>query len=377
MELPQEAVDQFVENVSDLWIPSVQNVPRLVGIPDDFYKEYVSVSRPCILQSALPMDDCSVCLEELVRSHPSLVVTVDITPDGHGDCIRRVKHCSGDTSSCRRCFVTPKEVSMTLESFYERLKLQQEQQGPVPKSQVDARVFDCMSTSLDQSALGENDLPNHSICYYSRQNDCLRTELKVLQHLFPPTLPRAEEAFGTGPPDAINLWMGNECSTSDLHKDYYENLFHVSDGQKVFTLYPPSDAPFMRQLSFPSGSFDCGTGESDNSTPLLAWKVAMNREDETVRWIDSVHEAYTHPITVTVNAGETLYLPSLWFHSVTQTCETVAVNYWYDMNFQSPLFVYFKLLESARLLDTSTTDAGSPCPSARTSPVPTYESLVR
>ena len=26
--------------------------------------------------------------------------------------------------------------------------------------------------------------------------------------------------------------------------------------------------------------------------------------------------------------GECIYIPSLWYHRVTQTCETVGINYW-------------------------------------------------
>ena len=34
-----------------------------------------------------------------------------------------------------------------------------------------------------------------------------------------------------------------------------------------------------------------------------------------------------------MNAGEVLYIPSMWYHYVTQTCLTIAVNYWYDQRF--------------------------------------------
>ena len=46
------------------------------------------------------------------------------------------------------------------------------------------------------------------------------------------------------------------------------------------------------------------------------------------------------PIVVDVSSGETLYLPSLWYHSVLQIdetmegfCGTIAVNWWYDMDY--------------------------------------------
>ena len=48
-----------------------------------------------------------------------------------------------------------------------------------------------------------------------------------------------------------------------------------------------------------------------------------------------------------------LYLPALWFHQVSQSCETVAINYWYDMRFDSPLYCYFHLLEGIQLATRS------------------------
>jgi hypothetical protein len=53
------------------------------------------------------------------------------------------------------------------------------------------------------------------------------------------------------------------------------------------------------------------------------------------------------PIEVRVAAGETLYLPAWWHHSVTQSELTIAVNEWHDADFGSPAFA---LLSLARAL---------------------------
>lgn len=51
----------------------------------------------------------------------------------------------------------------------------------------------------------------------------------------------------------------------------------------------------------------------------------------------------------TVGAGELLYLPSMWFHHVRQSPDsegrTIAVNFWYDMQFDMK-YAYFNLVES-------------------------------
>lgn len=52
-----------------------------------------------------------------------------------------------------------------------------------------------------------------------------------------------------------------------------------------------------------------------------------------------------HPLHCRLEAGDMLYLPSLWFHHLRQSHGCVAVNYWYDMQFDLK-YCYFKFLES-------------------------------
>ncbi|EEC84781.1 hypothetical protein OsI_31822 [Oryza sativa Indica Group] len=58
------------------------------------------------------------------------------------------------------------------------------------------------------------------------------------------------------------------------------------------------------------------------------------------------------PIRCTVRAGEMLYLPSMWFHHVSQSPGpnglTIAVNYWYDMQFDIK-YAYFNFLRSLEI----------------------------
>jgi jumonji domain-containing protein 7 len=45
----------------------------------------------------------------------------------------------------------------------------------------------------------------------------------------------------------------------------------------------------------------------------------------------------SRPLRATLNQGDMLYLPALWYHKVSQSCSEegicCAVNYWYDMDF--------------------------------------------
>jgi oxalate decarboxylase/phosphoglucose isomerase-like protein (cupin superfamily) len=57
--------------------------------------------------------------------------------------------------------------------------------------------------------------------------------------------------------------------------------------------------------------------------------------------------ARASPLRVTVRAGQVLYLPSLWFHQVSQAGPiTIAVNFWHEMNFLSHHFAMYSCMAS-------------------------------
>lgn len=47
---------------------------------------------------------------------------------------------------------------------------------------------------------------------------------------------------------------------------------------------------------------------------------------------------------VRINSGDILYLPSLWHHHVQQSHKCIAVNYWFDMDYDSRYCLY-KMME--------------------------------
>ena len=79
--------------------------------------------------------------------------------------------------------------------------------------------------------------------------------------------------------------------------------------------------------------------------------VASEATASPVRWSSVVDPTApgalgpeAHPITITVDAGESLYLPAGWWHYVRQSGITVAVNYWYDMESRGASWVWLNLL---------------------------------
>lgn len=186
--------------------------------------------------------------------------------------------------------------------------------------------------------------------------------MQPLTKHFPAHIEFASEAFAAKP-DAINLWIGNEGSVSSMHKDHYENIFCVASGQKIFTICPPADSMFFQETEFPIGTF---RRKANGYWIVDVHKECEGEDNQKVHWIESNIERvvdsepvesrseyieqfpllqYTHPIKFSLEAGDMLYLPALWYHRVTQTRETVAVNYWYDMRFDSPTWVYFNFLQ--------------------------------
>ncbi|KAL7526056.1 hypothetical protein ACHAXR_002278 [Thalassiosira sp. AJA248-18] len=388
------------DDVGGLWC---RNVAVLESPPDaiTFLQDFVRPNVPCIIKNAIPSSGATcpltLNLDEIIdHVGEDATITVDVTPDGHGDCIRRVSEANNDDSKQGqlRMFVKPNEKRMGIGKFRDILrrgqggnncdKINADKAVNTPKNDY-LEIFPLNrhhSNYADEvhSSEGEgmflDGARNPPVVYYSRQNDCLRTEVAKLfsTQLFPDTFPFAEQAFGTGPPDAVNLWIGNEKSVSSMHKDHYENLFYVCSGQKEFILCPPADVVFLHEGEFSSGTFcpvrdNASRGESDEQTHLAShWTVVADDGnegglDETsevkTRWIEpdikkhmenpSTSEfpllSKAHPIKVLVSEGEMLYIPSLWFHRVTQTCETVGVNYWFDMKFDSPHWCYFNFLQ--------------------------------
>jgi jumonji domain-containing protein 7 len=402
----------FHDNVQYLWL---QDIPIYDEPPSsiEFMKNHVLVSRPCIIRNAILMGNkqaLTLTADEILTQYPQQKMNVDVTPDGHGDCLRKVVIVDGECRG-KEIFVEPMTMEMTMKEFVTGLRTRRKTARTKSKEKIMDRTFPISTTTTttttSSSAEGtttnkdstRNDdddgtasslpPPNEAVFYYSRQNDCLRQELpqiwnhrlkkkeeeddddddgrnhndnKSSPYVFPRSFDWACEAFSSKEPDAINLWIGNQDVTSSIHKDYYENLFYVLDGEKLFSLCPPSDVPFLYETSVQKGQFTL--------TDRGQWEVTTTVDDDTVHWITAdvfeYHKnknnnnnnnnsaildrypllQYTHPVpNISVKAGEMIYIPSLWFHQVTQSCETVGINYWYDMNFSSPLYCYYNLLE--------------------------------
>ncbi|KAK5137256.1 hypothetical protein LTR08_000226 [Meristemomyces frigidus] len=179
-----------------------------------------------------------------------------------------------------------------------------------------------------------------NVKYAQTQNDNLRNEYQSLYVDVPKEIPFARIALNEGA-DAINFWLGNQRSISALHKDSYENIYIQVRGQKHFTLLPPVEMPCVNEQLLPKGRYapsvkDSGKLEVELDHEAERVPVALWDPDSPSK-LTTPYSHMAKPLRVTLNEGDMLYLPSLWYHKVSQSVGqegvAVAVNYWYDMDF--------------------------------------------
>ncbi|KAI1503548.1 phospholipase A2 [Biscogniauxia marginata] len=196
--------------------------------------------------------------------------------------------------------------------------------------------------------------------YAQTQNDNLRHEYISLFSQVQRSIAFARIALQKDP-DAINLWVGNSRSVTALHRDNYENIYVQIAGQKHFVLLPALFQPCVNERELTSASYirrphrgnnSGDKEESDDSTGQQPLDLHKDEDESTVPFAtwdpddpDKRPTAYSHlaaPVRVTLNPGDMLYLPAMWYHKVSQSCSEdgicVAVNYWYDMEFSGPLY---------------------------------------
>ena len=283
--------------------------------PLEFHRRFVAASRPCVIRDGARdgklfretaylnwRDD-----EYLLRRCGDLTVTVNYTPDGHGDCIRE------------GVFVKPEERRMRFADVWGQL------------------------ASSDRDSIGKHT----GVPYCSIQNDSLREEFQPLaSDISASGIPLANEALATAL-EAVNIWIGDGRSVSSVHKDPFENFYCVVRGSKKVVLLPPTDAPYLGEKKFRQATYH-------QPKPGDPFEIRLDDTDSLVPWceVDPLHPdlekfpefAHASPVSVDVHAGDMLYIPSLWYHRVSHNhaSPSIAVNYWYAMEF-GPSYVAMML----------------------------------
>ncbi|RYN39343.1 hypothetical protein AA0113_g903 [Alternaria arborescens] len=204
--------------------------------------------------------------------------------------------------------------------------------------------------------------PTH---YAQTQNDNLRNEYSTLFADVPKSIPFARIALEQEP-DAINFWLGNSYSTTALHKDNYENIYVQILGQKHFVLLPPVEAACVNEKSVLASTYTLKRN-GDSSSDTFEKKDMVIKVDEPEEYVPfatwdpdqrtintTPYSQYSQPLRVTLEEGDMLYLPALWYHKVSQSCNEegicCAVNYWYDLEFSGGFWSTANFVRSTGLL---------------------------
>ncbi|KAM8737779.1 bifunctional peptidase and (3S)-lysyl hydroxylase JMJD7 isoform 2-T2 [Acanthopagrus schlegelii] len=161
------------------------------------------------------------------------------------------------------------------------------------------------------------------VFYVQKQCSNLTEELPELTDDVEPHVSWMSKALGKLP-DAVNFWLGEESAVTS--SEYQPALYQQRD----------------------DGEFEVVDQSSSEKVP---W-IPLDPLDPDLEQYPQYRRA--RPLRCSVKAGEMLYLPSLWFHHVQQSHGCIAVNFWYDMEYDIK-YNYFQLLETlSDITDRST-----------------------
>ena len=131
----------------------------------------------------------------------------------------------------------------------------------------------------------------------------------------------AENAIDLGARDPLaSIWIGNRTRIA-AHYDLPDNVAVVAAGERRFTLFPPEQLQnlYVGPLDFnPAGQ---AISLVDHANPDL---------ERFPRYAEALH----HAETAELEAGDAIFIPSMWWHAVEALAPfNVLVNYWWR---QSP-----------------------------------------
>lgn len=294
----------FSEDCKDLYFHSTVCEVDEVPSPLEFHRRWVCPNVPLVVRGGIShWPAVRKWTREYLRDKiGARTITVAATPNGYADAVHD------------GMFVMPEERRMPFAQFLDIL----ERRGDF-----------------------------HGVFYVQKQNSNFTDEFGPLADDVDVDIAWATAAFGKAP-DAVNFWMGDARAVTSMHRDHYENIYCVVAGQKDFILLPPTDLPWVPYRNFRTatyrqhredGEFEVVPTEGDSTVP---W-IPLDPENPDLAEYPSYCEAT--PVRLSLRAGDVLYLPSLWFHHVRQSHGCIALNHWYDMEFDLK-YCYYKLLQA-------------------------------
>lgn len=128
------------------------------------------------------------------------------------------------------------------------------------------------------------------------------------------------------------IWLGTASNVSS-HYDTLDNLACVIAGRRRFTLYAPQ---LVGKLY---------AGPIDNTMAGQPVSLAASAPEGSADPFPLFEEIRDQAMTATLEPGDALYLPKLWWHQVESTAPfNGLVNYWWDAFSSGPDAPYTSLL---------------------------------
>lgn len=113
-------------------------------------------------------------------------------------------------------------------------------------------------------------------------------------------------------------FLGPAGAVSPLHQDLPENLYVMIKGRKKITLFSPM-APV-----YPNSRFS-----------KLPNHAQIDAENPDYQKFPKLRDA--QPYVVDLEAGETLFIPSLWWHHLRNLEPSIAMNFWWSQGWKLPI----------------------------------------
>ncbi|KAH8307485.1 hypothetical protein KR044_013056 [Drosophila immigrans] len=314
------AIELLLQEAKELGIGG--HITELEAFPSavEFAREFYAKNTPVVIRQAVAHWPAvkKWTPEYLQETLNDKIVDVAVTPNGYADGLA--------TQNGEEYFVLPLETKMPLSELLTRF-----------------------------------DDPMGAVHYIQKQNSNFTEDFPELaDDIVVDDLKFAQECFNK-PSDAVNFWLGDERAITSMHKDPYENLYCVIAGYKDFILLPPHQLPCVPRRTYPTGIYKRKSSGQFYIDPLME----DGETQQMTEWVSidplapdmATYPQYAQarPLRVRVHAGDVLYLPNYWFHHVQQSHKCIAVNFWYDMEYDSR-YCYYRMLEHL------TTSSGDPKP---------------
>ncbi|KAF8639863.1 hypothetical protein AX17_001118 [Amanita inopinata Kibby_2008] len=253
----------------------------------------------------------------LIHEMGSRQISVAVTPNGRADAVVKGP---GD----KLYFVEPCVDRMTMAELLSRLSADSDLSEICYLQSQNGNLYD--ST------------------YFKAQTADSQTEFEPLRGDVPSQISWCSEAVDKSP-DAVNLWIGNEKSSTSIHSDPYENIYTVVRGAKHFTLLPPTEGQYLNEQWYPHATYTRSSKSTLQLRPSPPDVLPVRWSSITDPCLPQALPPGAHPMHVSLFPGDTLYLPAGWWHHVRQGADvTIAINWWYDVEMRGMSWVMLSFM---------------------------------